>query len=271
MSGRCVCHNDFLERPLSRALRALGASVGSHPWPFLLLPLMLTGGLSTGFIFLNSHQEHDIESQFTPLWGTAKSDRRLVRLHFPTYDAEHFSAQRLSTLGTFAALLAVAAGNNTTLLTKVAFTELLALDEAVRGLRTTYYNFTHLCARIHGNCSSPNPLLSALQGDPARIEALLPNLTWPFMFQGRTFLAPFVGGVKLGPRGDKRERPLLAAKALRLLYYLQEDDILQYEYSKEWLKNFIEHIPNVLGSLKLKNIQVRGVCWEQLMYTSCIA
>ncbi|XP_066483677.1 patched domain-containing protein 3-like [Tiliqua scincoides] len=256
MSGPTTCNTDCLERPLSQLLRALGASVGTHPWPFLLLPLVLSAGLSTGFVFLHSRQKHDMEGQFTPLGGPAKGERCFVQTHFPTCDAEHFSAQRLSTLGTFAALLAVVIGDNATLLTRAAFAELLALNEAVQRFHTTGRTFAQLCAHSHGTCSSPNPLLSALQGNPVRIEALLPNLTWPLAFQGRVFLAPFVGGVKLDPRGTKWERPLLAAKALRLLYFLQEDDASQREASELWLKSFLEHIPHVLGSLNLKSIQV---------------
>ncbi|XP_066483690.1 patched domain-containing protein 3-like [Tiliqua scincoides] len=241
-------------RPLVKVLRALGASVGAHPWPFLLLPLLLSGALGSGFIYLSSFNAYDMEGLYAPIRNPAKEDRRFIQAHFPTRDAERFSAQRLSTKGAFATFLAVATGD--TLLTRVAFTELLALDKAVQGLRTPEHTFSQLCARSLGTCSSPNPLLSALQGEPARLEVLLPNLTWPLAFQGHVFLASFVGGVVLGPGRDKQERPLLAAKALRLLYYLQEDNPLQRKASELWLRNFLQHIPHVLGSLNFKSIKV---------------
>lgn len=260
MSGSTTCHTECLERPLSRALRALGALVGTHPWPFLLLPLVLSCALGSGFVMLRSRQSHELESQFTPLRGPAKADRRFIQAHFPTHDAEHFSVQRLTTLGTFAILLVVAVNN--TLLTPVAFAELLALDQAVQRLHTTDHSFAQLCARSRGKCSSPNPLLSAVQGDPVRIKALMPDLIWPFGLGGYVFLGPFMGGVVLDPGGN-----VLAAKALRLLYYLQEDDPLQRQASELWLKSFLEHIPDVLGSLNLRSIQVRGVC---LGCTSCV-
>ncbi|KAJ6666770.1 hypothetical protein lerEdw1_020494 [Lerista edwardsae] len=249
MLGSATCHTECLAQPLTRALRALGALVGTHPWPFLLLPLVLSGSLGSGFVFLHSRQNHELESQFTPLGGPAKADRRFIQEHFPTNDAERFSAPRLTTLGTFAILLAVAV--NATVLTPVAFAELLALDQAVKGLHTTDRTFAQLCARNYGRCSSPNPLLSAVQGNPGRVKDLMPNLNWPLGFGGHVFLAPFLGGVVLDPEGN-----ILAAKALRLLYYLQEDDPLQREASELWLKSFMEHIPDVLGSLNLSSIQV---------------
>ncbi|XP_044280954.1 patched domain-containing protein 3-like [Varanus komodoensis] len=53
------CHTDCVERPLSRALGALGALVGAHPWPFLLVPLVLSGALGTGFMFLSKNEDNN--------------------------------------------------------------------------------------------------------------------------------------------------------------------------------------------------------------------
>ncbi|XP_063003675.1 patched domain-containing protein 3 [Elgaria multicarinata webbii] len=255
----CSWHTDCVERPLSRALRALGASVGAHPWPFLLLPLALSGALGAGFMFLPSREANDIEVQFTPLGGPAKRERSFVQTHFPTDDAERFSMERLSTEGAFASFIAVASGDSGSVLTRAAFAELLALDAAVRGLNATPPNGTELtydrlCARNSGNCSSPNPLLSAVKGDPAQIEALLPTVTFP-EFQDHQFLGFFLGGVTLGP-GAGPKRPVRAAKALRLIYFLQEDEAAQREASALWLHAFLERIPGVLESLNLTSVRV---------------
>ncbi|XP_072859130.2 patched domain-containing protein 3 [Pogona vitticeps] len=252
----CSRHTDCLERPLSRSFRALGALVGAHPWPFLLLPLALSAALGSGFLFVPIHETNDLEEQFTPVNSPAKNDRRFVQARFPTDDARRFSPQRLTTAGTSATLLMVAAGGTGSLLTREAFAQLLALDGAVRGLRTAGGRaFEDLCARSsQGACHSPNPLLGAAQGQAAGIEALLPGLTFP-LFQGRLFLGFFLGGVTLGP-GDGPARPLLAAKALRLVYYLQEDDAQRREDSRRWLDAFLERIPGVLDSLNFSSVRV---------------
>ncbi|XP_061442158.1 patched domain-containing protein 3 [Rhineura floridana] len=248
------CHTDCVERPLSHALRDLGALVGAHPWPFLLLPMALTCGLGTGFMFLRSCETNDIEGGYTPVGGPAKGERRFVQTHFPTDDAKHFSAQRLITEGAFASFIAVAPGKSDSLLTRAAFAELLQLDAAVRRIAVQGSSFANLCARWNNTCSSPNPLLSAVQGDPARVEALLPALTFP-LFQGRIFLGFFLGGVTLGP-GVGPARPVRAAKALRLIYYLQEDEVSRREASALWLQTFLERIPGELDSLNLASIRV---------------
>ncbi|XP_034984647.2 patched domain-containing protein 3-like [Zootoca vivipara] len=257
------CHTDCIERRLSRALQALGALVGAHPWPFLLVPVALSAALGTGFGFLSSLEDNDIERQFTPLKGPAKSERRFVQAHFPTDDAQRFSAERLSTEGSFVAFIAVARGGGS-LLTREAFAELLALDKAVWELRSpggAALPFAQLCARgIPGdNCSSPNPLLSAVRGDPAGIEALLPDLTFPLYippsFPNPVFLGHLLGGLDLAP-GDGPSRPVRAAKALRLFYYLQEDEASRRNGSELWLRTFLERIPGVVKSLNLATIQV---------------
>ncbi|XP_062977671.1 patched domain-containing protein 3-like [Elgaria multicarinata webbii] len=253
------CHTDCIVQRLSHALGALGASVGSHPWPFLLLPVVISCVLSPGFQFLGEQESNDLETQYTPIRGPAKGERRFVQAHFPTDDARRFSSQRLIRQGSYATFIAEATGDSDSLLTKAAFAELLALDAAVRGLTATGPNATELsydklCARNDGTCWSPNPLFLLLQGDPARIEALLPTLTFP-LFQDRVFLGFFLGGVTLGP-GAGPKRPVRAAKAMRLIYFLQEDEASQGEASALWLHAFLERIPGMLESLNFTSVRV---------------
>nr|XP_056713095.1 patched domain-containing protein 3-like [Euleptes europaea] len=255
--GRGRCRTDCVERPLSRALGRLGGLVGAHPWPFLLLPVALSAALGTGFAQLPSRESNDIEGQFTPRGGPAKAERRLAQERFPTDDAQRFSAQRLATEGAFVAFVAVAREPDLTLLTRAAFGELLALDAAVRGFRADGLTYEQVCARSGGTCSSPNPLLSTIGNDPGLIGGLLDYLTFPVWQVRRMFLGAFLGGVTVdaGPAEDQ-SRPLRAAKALRLLYYLQEDDPARREASLRWLRAFLQRIPDVLASLKLTSVRV---------------
>nr|XP_056713089.1 patched domain-containing protein 3-like [Euleptes europaea] len=247
---------DCVERPLSRALGRLGGLVGAHPWPFLLVPVALSAALGAGFAQLPSRESNDIEGQFTPRGGPAKAERRLAQERFPTDDAQRFSAQRLATEGAFASFVVLAREPDRTLLTRAAFAELLALDAAVRGLNASGRAYGQVCARRDGSCQSPNPLLSAVGDDPARIEALLPGLTFP-LWRARVFLGAFLGGVTVGAGpAEDRSRPLRAAKALRLFYYLQEDDPARREASLRWLRAFLQRIPDVLASLNLTSVRV---------------
>ncbi|NXW82085.1 PTHD3 protein, partial [Alopecoenas beccarii] len=232
---RCSCRNtDCLERPLRRLFRGLGGAVAAWPWPFVLLPLLLSGGLGAGFVFLRQRQANDIEEQFTPTWGPAKAERDFVRRFFPTNDSERFSAARLPTEGTYAAFIAVAAGNGS-VLAPAPRRDVLRLDAAVRAR-----GYEKLCAVSGGTCAIPDPL----QYDGAALE----NLTFPF--NGSLFLGTVLGGVQTDPGGR-----VLSARALRLLYYLREDGPEAAE-SRGWLGNFLRDVPAELAALGFTAIQV---------------
>ncbi|OWK61470.1 Patched domain-containing protein 3 [Lonchura striata] len=200
---RCSCRNtNCVERPLRRLFEGLASAVAACPWPFVLVPLLLSGVLGAGFVFLPQRQANDIEEQFTPTWGPAKAERDFVRRHFPTDDSERFSAPRLPTEGAYAALIAVAT-NGTSVLEPAAWAEVLRLNAAVRDA-----DYERLCARTAGGCASPNPLLSRRgdAGPPAPGSLRFP-------VNGSEFLGAALGGVETD--GGR----LLGARALKLVTY----------------------------------------------------
>lgn len=239
----CSCSNtDCLERPLKRLFEGLGRTVASCPWPFALLPLLVSGGLGSGFMFLPGLQENDIEGQFTPTSGPAKAERDLVRLHFPSNDS-YFFAQRLATEGSYAALIAVAVGNGS-VLSAEAMRELLELNKAVQNLSS----YEQHCATLRGVCVPPNPLEPLLGSSP------LGPLRYPTNDSG-SFLGTTLGGVRTNGSGYVE-----SARAMKLLYYLREDGD-EAEKSRQWLETFLKEFPGVLARLNLKTVNVRRWGW----------
>ncbi|XP_075000066.1 patched domain-containing protein 3 [Calonectris borealis] len=234
----CSCRNtNCVERPLRRLFEGLGSGVAACPWPFVLVPLLLSGGLGSGFLFLPQRQVNDIEEQFTPTWGPAKAERDFVQRHFPTNDSERFSAPRLPTEGAYAAFIAVAAGGVYSVLAPAARRDVLQLDAAVRAR-----GYGRLCARSGVVCASPNPLLPLL-GDAE--AAALKNLTFPV--NDNIFLGAALGGVETDAGGR-----VLSAQALKLVYYLREDGPAAAE-SRE---DFLRAIPAEVVALGFTSIQV---------------
>ncbi|KAM6282069.1 patched domain-containing protein 3-like [Porphyrio hochstetteri] len=237
----CSCRNtDCVERPLRRLFEGLGSGVAACPWPFVLVPLLLSGGLGAGFLFLSQRQANDIEGQFTPTRGPAKAERDFVRRHFPTDDSQRFSAPRLPTEGAYAALVAVAA-EGSSVLARPARLDVLQLDAAVRAR-----GYEQVCARSGQACASANPLLPLLNDAAA---AALENLTFPL--SDGTFLGAALGGVQTDAGGR-----VLSARALKLLYYLREDGPAAAEESQRWLEKFLRDIPSELVELRLASVQV---------------
>ncbi|NXF27963.1 PTHD3 protein, partial [Rhodinocichla rosea] len=236
---RCSCRNtNCVERPLRRLFEGLASGVAACPWPFVLVPLLLSGGLGAGFVFLPQRQANDIEGQFTPTWGPAKAERDFVQRHFPTSDSERFSAARLPTEGAYAALIAVAT-NGTSVLDAAPWAEVLRLNATVHD-----DEYERLCARTAGRCASPNELLSRLgdAGPPAPGSLRFP-------VNDSVFLGAALGGVETD--GGR----VLRARALKLLYYLREDGP-EAQDSRQWLESFLQNISSKVAELRLGSIQV---------------
>ncbi|XP_004425495.1 PREDICTED: patched domain-containing protein 3 [Ceratotherium simum simum] len=251
------CRTDCLEAPLSRAFGWLGWKVGSHPWIFLLAPMVLTAALGTGFVYLPKDEDEDLEEQYTPIGSPAKAERRFVRGHFTTNDSYRFSASRQSTEVNFASILVVS--NTASLLEQEILSEVSKLDDAVQALYVTQEDGTRIhysqaCAKNQGHCVPSNPLLAAWR---ANNSLNLKNITFPICNQnGQPFyLASLVGGIVLGESVGTNQL-LLEAKAMRLLYYLKTEDGEDNERSKAWLILFLNQFSSIEKSLALKKIQV---------------
>ncbi|NWV26212.1 PTHD3 protein, partial [Origma solitaria] len=237
---RCSCRNtDCVERPLRRLFEGLASGVAACPWPFVLVPLLLSGGLGAGFLFLPQRQANDIEGQFTPTWGPAKAERDFVRRHFPPNDSERFSAPRLPTEGAYAALIAVAT-NGTSVLDAAAWAEVLRLNATVHDA-----DYERLCARTADGCVGPNPLLPPGWGHVAPPEP--GSLSFPV--NGSVFLGAALGGVETD--GGR----VRTARALKLMYYLREDGP-EAQDSRQWLESFLQNISSKVAELRLGSIQV---------------
>nr|XP_020479726.1 patched domain-containing protein 3 [Monopterus albus] len=90
------CHTAYIERSLHMCFEMLGHFIGSHPWWFLITPLILSASLGSGFYFLVDRMSNNIEEQFTPIYGESKVERRYFQETFPGNDSM-FSNLRLST------------------------------------------------------------------------------------------------------------------------------------------------------------------------------
>ncbi|KAM3929227.1 patched domain-containing protein 3-like [Leptodactylus fuscus] len=244
------CKTDCIQKPLSRVFRWLGKLVGRYPWVFLLIPFALSAGLGAGFYFLPQRKTNDIEDQFTPIGGPAKTERDFVRKHFGSNDSGQFSAQRLYTEGSFVSLIAISTCDN--VLNMNTFKELIKLDEMVQNITVTEpgantaLTYQQLCAEVgEQGCMTVNPLLSKVK----RNESLIETISYP-MLQDSVFIGPYLGGVIRNSDNTTVQK----AKAIKLVYYLREDGESDKNKSLKWINQCIKFFSN--NSLQLNQIQV---------------
>ena len=220
------CNTDCIVKPLSKGFHKLGLFVGKQPWVFLVLPLVLSGGLGGGFYFLGEREASDIEDQFTPTNGQAKTEREYVKTYFPHSD--EFSQLRLYTDGTYASLIVFSYSNND-LLSKELFQKVIDLDHKVRNITSKLRGiYADLCANTKGKCASNAVLDIASKADNTSIE---------YPFHHGVFLGSTIGGVTLKPNS----KAIQSAEAVRLFYFLKDAKTeMNRSENGAWLQAFIK-------------------------------
>ncbi|XP_072364511.1 patched domain-containing protein 3-like [Scyliorhinus torazame] len=231
---------DCIEKRLVEVFRKIGIIVGRYPWYFLVIPAMVSVGLGSGFRHFKQLQGNDMEEQFTPYNGRAKIEKAFIEKHFST-DYSQFSPSRLSTEGYFVSFIAVSKGGH--ILTKGAFEEILSLDKMVNDLKVYHnhveYSYLNLCAKVGNSCFS-NTILDLINHDANLVESTA--FTYPRL--NGSFLGTNLGGVTLDS-GYVKE-----AKAVKLTYYLREDQEHDNIPAHQLIEMYLEEFPNHLSNLK---------------------
>ncbi|XP_037643905.1 patched domain-containing protein 3 [Sebastes umbrosus] len=237
-------HTDCIERPLRIWFEMMGHFIGSHPWWFLITPLILSAGLGSGFYLLEDRMSNDIKEQFTPLDGRAKLERKYIQETFPGNDST-FSRLRLSTDGNYATLIAMGDGN---ILSVESLQDILDLDFKVRSMVVQFDNqsfeYVDVCVEAMGSCTS-NDILDIIEYKANNIDTV--NLTFPWYYSdfGSFPLFLSLGSVRL----CKGSSVVETAEAIQLHYYLHEDNKTKTDL---WLESFI----NLLSNKSSTSIQV---------------
>lgn len=231
-----ACNTNCIEKPISTGFKKLGFVIGEYPWVFLVLPLILSGGLGGGFYFLGEREANDIEDQFTPTNGQAKEEREHIKTYFPY--SEEFSSLRLYTEGQYASLIVV---NSTNILNKDVLKKVIELDKNIRSnVKTDKGNtYAELCAKEkQGRCAS-NVVLDIANTDTP--------VDYPI--HNGIFLGSSVGGVDVTQNG----KTIDSAKAIRLFYYLKDANKSEND---AWLRDFQrfceESKPDMVSPLSFK-------------------
>ncbi|KAM8849085.1 patched domain-containing protein 3 [Spinachia spinachia] len=244
-----------IERPLCMCYEIMGHFIGSHPWWFLIAPLIMSAGLGSGFYLLEDRMSNDIEEQFTPVDGHAKTERQYIQETFPKNDSA-FSRSRLSTDGSYATLIA-SSGRN--ILTVESLHYILDLDLKVRSMMVYFENrsfeYGDVCAEVMGSCTSSD-ILDIIEYSADNIDTV--NLTYPWYNSDSRNVPLFLslGSVKLHEESSLVE----SAKAIQIHYYLREDNQRRTEL---WLESFINLVANQSStSIQVSYSTSMSMQWE---------
>lgn len=243
------CQTDCLEPPLRVCFEKMGRFIGSHPWWFLIAPLIISTALGSGFYFLQDRVSNDIEEQFTPVDGLAKMERKYIQETFPR-NRSMFSSFRLTTDGSYAILIATSDGN---ILTAESLRYILDLDLRIRSMQVefdnNFFEYGDICAKVINSCASRD-LLDIIEFNASNADSI--NFTFPWYHTHSTSIPLYLslGSVKVHTKTSFIE----SAKALQLRYYLEESNQTKNDI---WLESFISLLSNESPSfLQVSRISV---------------
>ncbi|XP_076458712.1 patched domain-containing protein 3-like [Babylonia areolata] len=200
--------------------RRYGILVGRHPVPFIIIPIVIFGGLGAGLAGLEP--ETDLESVYFPKDSQAIRDRQFVRDTFPDLNNVSYSAFSQSDSDNAVTFIFKTKGGQSIFDTAVT-NEIASIKSAVESLSSSGQTFSDFCAKLSGSCVVDGK--TAL--DAGFRSAVSGNIvTYPVW--NNNYLDGFLSGETLSSRGV-----LVSATVHRLSFKLAED-------ATDWKKKFFE-------------------------------
>lgn len=92
------CKLTFVDDILNKSFYKLGLIVGRQPGYFIIIPILLTLLMITGYQRI--YYEMDPEYLFSPVRGQGKLERRIVEEHFKVNYSHRFNVGRITRPGT---------------------------------------------------------------------------------------------------------------------------------------------------------------------------
>ncbi|XP_076018217.1 patched domain-containing protein 3 [Genypterus blacodes] len=225
------CQTDCIVKPLCFFFEKMGRFIGNYPWWFLIIPLIISAGLGSGFYFLNDRMANSIQEQFTPINGPAKAERKYFEETFPG-NASMFSNIRMTTDGNYGTFIATEIPD---ILTVESVQAILDLNRKIWDMEVKLddksFKYADICAIVNKTCFT-NAILDIIDYNATLTDKV--NLTYPW-YPVNIPIYFFLGSVTL----EKDSSKVASAEALQLHYYLQENDETKQK-TDLWMESFID-------------------------------
>ncbi|KAI8479819.1 Patched domain-containing protein 3 [Branchiostoma belcheri] len=230
---------DCIDKIISRSFRQYGRFLARHPLPFLLLSILVAGGLGSGLYFLDT--ESSVEDLYTPDDGRGKTERAYVQQHFPTNDSTSFQATRLINLGRAANVIITSKASDDNVLSSTTLAAIDSLNTAIKGIQAEVsgknYSHADLCSKWGTQCQ--------VGGEDFLDFALRKNDSTAISYP-RTDLpggsAVFSAGTLGKPTLKTGTDVVEKAKSFRLDYYLRMDSPSDDKLSERWELAFLSYM-----------------------------
>lgn len=238
---------DCIDRRLKKLFYTYGNFVGRHPYPIIVVPIVLTIVFGLGFLSENV-QLNDVQYLHTPSDAPSLDERQKITRNWPiTENTRQYSPGKSATSEGICQII-VTAKDGGDVLRPLHVQSLIALNAYVvdKLLITDGYKqigYRQLCMKFHGECfANSNDLLSAgiVSLDDVGVSKAALTYPWTSFDDRKIYLADVLGGVATDNRSVVR-----SAKAWLLSYQLNINiNASEYSWQKSWRSVFVDSIVN---------------------------
>ena len=242
-SSCCHCcstlQQRYIDEPLKGLFHSFGYYIGKNPWPFVIVPLVVTVFLSLGLRYFEI--EKDTEYLVTPKDGIAKEERQIVQQYFSSYHSQEFLPNRNPVLDGFADVIVSFDEGN--ILTPSGLKVLIDIDTFITTLAFNVtdnkVDFSNLCGRWESSCID-RPILSLYQYNDTYADIKSPHyrrLYYPY--HQHLFIGQSLGGVET-TQDEYGDAYVESAKAVRLMYYVKYSSQQEMHEADQWFAQMID-------------------------------
>ncbi|XP_067122464.1 patched domain-containing protein 3-like isoform X1 [Centruroides vittatus] len=242
---------NVVDRFLTLKYKKLGSLIGSHPSYFVIVPIFLSCLLATGVQRINYIS--DIEYLFSPYHSKATEVKAFIEKNFITNMSYNFDPGRYTRRGRFGTLLLVTK-NGKNILQKDIFERVIEIDQMIQSLTIhkddKTWTYKELCCKDKDGCFS-NSFIESLKHNNSHFK-------YPLDINKKNLKVYFYGGT-LGGVTTHEDGYVISARAIRLLYFLDDDNNYKNDLSLLWERKFIK---------QLQNIQIEDLTSERYVSSS---
>lgn len=234
LDSRFICFRKkirfgFLEAPLSELFYKHTLMVASHPWPYIIIPLLISGGLGVGYFYKVDNKS--AYEMYTPIDGLGLIERQTIMELFPALDGNFTPSRALSWDGECDLIVNAKDGKS---ILRPAYRKAViklndfVMTEVLVKVDNVEYSYQNICLKFLQFCHT-NPQIYAfdiMMSNPGADD----NLTYPTARRGqRTF---YIGNTLGDVVVDPLSRQIVEAKAWQLVYQLKYDGLIELPRNK---------------------------------------
>ncbi|UYV69158.1 daf-6, partial [Cordylochernes scorpioides] len=212
-------HILFAQNLFKIFFRKLGFYVSKYPAWFIILPVLLSGILSTGF--LKMRYEDDPEYLYSHQSGKAREWRSAIERVFPLKGMRDYDIGRETRLISGYLRVNMVVRDGGTILRPEILNEIAEIDRFIQNITVDYegvqYDYSQLCARYFSECNI-NPLLHIHKNKDKILRGRM-NISYPVEISA-DLRRVYAYGVTLGNVKVDNNSHVVRATAGQLFYFL---------------------------------------------------